>query len=68
MKVGDLIELSSYGKNRKYNMHLSRHSYGLVAEVIKVGLGMSDYRILWGSEMYPSHHWREELKFLKQKI
>lgn len=67
MKVGDLVELSSYGKKRKYNVHLSRHNYGLVVEASEVGLCMSDYRVLWGPEMQPSHHWREELKFLKQK-
>ena len=70
MKVGDLVELSSYGKKRKYNTHLFRHNYGLVENVSGYGAGPArvlDYRILWGPEMQLSYHWREELKFLKQK-
>jgi hypothetical protein len=45
MKVGDIVELSAYGKKMDYLKWLRQHSVGLVTERSLHGYG--GWRVLW---------------------
>ena len=71
MKVGDLVQLSAYGRNRDYNHSLSNrvHRVGLVMQVFSQY--NYSYRVKWcgvepllaGAQFHS--HMRKELKHAK---
>lgn len=68
MRVGDLVQLSSYGVVREYNRELTRYGdadqVGLVTDV-KDGRRSYPYRIKWTKVdgRHWSNHSRRELKY-----
>ena len=65
MKVGDLVQLSSYGVNRVYNSHITRVNPKQVGIIIKIQKSRSafyPYRIYWITDPRPHTHSRRELK------
>jgi hypothetical protein len=67
MKVGDLIQLSSYGQNRGYNLQVSKvDKFGLVIK--KLGPHVMDgwFKIQWFPSGHLFNHARKELKFAKK--
>jgi hypothetical protein len=66
MKIGDLVELSAYGKKRIYNSTIKRRDkFGLVVKKRSHLLGW------WSIRWYPSNkihkHSRNEVRFVKLK-
>ena len=64
MKVGDLVQLSSYGVNREYNAHMTRvdpKQIGIIIEIQKRYIAYP-YRVYWITDPRPNSHSRRELK------
>jgi hypothetical protein len=71
MKIGDLVELSAYGKKRLYNRRLQLVNTGLVVGTRRDGKGIrmhhDDIRVIWYPGGLYSFHERIEIKFAKIK-
>ena len=66
MKVGDLVELSSYAKKLKRNASLV-NKVGIIAEVMNPSSIYEIYDIYWiGGELQPVYD-RKELKHARRK-
>jgi|TARA_R100000030_G_scaffold47250_1_gene35711 hypothetical protein len=67
MKTGDLIQLSSYGQRREYNLQVSKvDKFGIVVK--KMGPHFMDgwYKVQWFPSGQMFNHSRKELKFAKK--
>ena len=75
MKVGDLVKLSAYGRQRKRAQWIDRDDIGLITKVVKYNRGnwpddfivhwtKSEFQrhFPWGSERYNT---RKDLKYVK---
>ena len=70
MKIGDLVELSAYGKKRLYNRRLQLAKTGLVVGTCTrddIRLYHDDIRVIWYPGGLYSFHERIEIKFAKIK-
>lgn len=47
MKVGDLVRLSAYGKQRKRAIWIDRDDVGIIVRVRSWGSSGEDYRVKW---------------------
>ena len=75
MKVGDLVELSAYGKKRKRAGWIQHDDVGLVVRVVKYDRGHypDDYEVRWMKStftrdyqwMHEKKNTRKDLKFVK---
>ena len=66
MKVGDLVQLSAYGRKRGYNIRIwkdgNAQRVGLIVRVFKGG--SFPYEVRWaGMKKDPPKHMRMELKY-----
>ena len=70
MKIGDLVELSAYGKKRLYNTRLQDAKTGLVVGTYTrddIRLYHDDINVIWYPGGLHSFHERIEIKFAKIK-
>ena len=75
MKVGDLVVLSAYGRQRDYNARILLTGVDQVGIIIKANINYSfPYKVLWSrvqaapgyqSRMAPQHS-RRELKYARR--
>ena len=65
MKVGDLIQLSSYGKKRGFNLHVKLGDPDQTGLVIKHNPNIHySYKVLWSKGDVPdANYHRRELKY-----
>ena len=68
MKIGDIVQLSSYGKKRNYNADLVSDGVSQIGIIVSdSGVYIDAYRVHWTKtkRSFP-HHLRRELKHAKQ--
>ena len=74
MKVGDLVELSAYGKRRKRAEWVVPDDVGLVVKLIEYATYPTEYKVKWVKSTYARTAWhymrqnaRADLKYAKLK-
>lgn len=67
MKVGDLVELSAYGRGLKnVQMYVGRHSD--VALIVDIDIYQNDFTVLWSSDARHSRHvQRRDVRLVSQR-
>jgi hypothetical protein len=73
MKIGDLVRLSAYGKQRKRADWIDREDIGIIIEIATYRAFPSDYKVQWSrSDKLTMRTWihertnhRKDLKYVK---
>ena len=66
MEVGDLVQLSAYGKKLQVNQ---RHDHNDIGIIIKE-IGLGAFIVMWQNQSrtdWTPMHWRNELKYARAK-
>ena len=66
MEIGDLVQLSAYGKKLQVNQRLNPNDFGVIIK--EIGLGA--FIVMWQNQSrtdWTPMHWRKELKHARTK-
>ena len=67
MEVGDLVQLSAYGKKLQVNQ---RHDHNDIGVIIRT-IGLGAFIVMWQKQKkvydWTPMHWRKELKHARRK-
>jgi len=67
MEIGDLVQLSAYGKKLQTNERLNHDDFGVIIKMI----GLGAFIVMWQNQSktydWTPMHWRKELKYARAK-